>query len=132
MQSEVIHPNWPTVWPRMQTDGKILVQLNSSKTNLLTFYSIVLCLTMNNRNSTNTLSTPKTSITTPSKDPKQDRISYKLYSMRPLTKKNKQFLWECEEERFVYKACLRHLISLKRTDKHTSWDTAEISNLNLT
>ena len=52
--------------------------------------------------------------------------------MRPLTKKNKQYLYECEEERFTYKACLRKLLSLKRTDKHTSWETAEISNLQLT
>ena len=44
--------------------------------------------------------------------------------MMPLTKKNKQFLWECEQERFVYKACLRKLSSLVRTTKHTSWDTA--------
>jgi len=55
-----------------------------------------------------------------------------MNSMRPLTKKNKQFLWECEEERFVFKACLRKVIGLKRTEKHTSWDTAEVSNLNLT
>jgi hypothetical protein len=41
-------------------------------------------------------------------------------------------LYECEEERFVYKACLRHLIKLKKTDKHTSWDTADISALYLT
>ena len=51
---------------------------------------------------------------------------------RPLTKKQKQFLWECEGERKVYKACLRKLISLERTDKHTSWNTAEISNIQLT
>lgn len=52
--------------------------------------------------------------------------------MRPLTKKNLQYLWECEEERFVYKACLRKVISLKKTDKMTSWNTAEVSNLQLT
>jgi hypothetical protein len=52
--------------------------------------------------------------------------------MRPLTKKNKQFLWECEEERFVFKACLREVIKLHRTERHTSWDTAEVSNLQLT
>jgi hypothetical protein len=52
--------------------------------------------------------------------------------LRPLTKKNKNFLWECEEERFVYKACLRKLISLKRTPRHTSWDTAQAANLQLT
>lgn len=52
--------------------------------------------------------------------------------MRKLTKKNKQYLWECEEERFVYKACLRKLISLNRTEKHRSWNTAEVANLQLT
>ena len=51
--------------------------------------------------------------------------------LRPLTKKNRQFLWECEEERFVFKACLRKLSSLHRTTKHTSWDTASVSNLHL-
>ena len=55
------------------------------------------------------------------------------FSQRPLTKKNKQYLWECEYERFVYKACLRKVISLgDRTDKHTSWDTAPVSNIQLT
>ncbi len=52
--------------------------------------------------------------------------------MRPLTKKNKQYLYECEEERFVFKACLRSVLSLKRSPLHTSWDTAEVSNLQLT
>lgn len=54
-----------------------------------------------------------------------------ISSMRPLTKKNKQYLYECEEERFVFKSCLRKVISLQRTDKHTSWDTAEVANLQL-
>jgi len=27
MQQEVIHPNWPTLWPRLLTDGKLLVSL---------------------------------------------------------------------------------------------------------
>jgi len=92
-QSEVIHPNWPTIWPRLLTDGK-----------LLEFDKV----------------------------PFHPENVYNYTYMRPLTKKNKHFLWECEEERFVYKACLRKVISLKRTDKHTSWDTAEVSNLNLT
>ena len=52
--------------------------------------------------------------------------------LRPLTKKKKQYLWECEEERFVFKACLREIIKLKRTDRHTSWDTAPVSNITLT
>lgn len=41
-------------------------------------------------------------------------------------------LYECEEERHVFKACLREVLSLKRTDKHTSWYTADISALYLT
>jgi hypothetical protein len=52
--------------------------------------------------------------------------------LRPLTKKNKNFLWECEEERFVYKSCLRKLSSLQRSNKHSSWDTAQVSTLMLT
>jgi hypothetical protein len=52
--------------------------------------------------------------------------------LRPLTKKNKNFLWECEEERFVFKACLRKLNSLERSAKHTSWDSAQVANLQLT
>jgi hypothetical protein len=40
-------------------------------------------------------------------------------------------VYECEEERMVFKSCLRELISLKRSKKHTSWDTADISNLYL-
>ena len=52
--------------------------------------------------------------------------------LRPLTKKNKQFLWECEEERFLFKACLRKLSGLERSKKHTSWNTAEVANLQLT
>ena len=55
-----------------------------------------------------------------------------IFSLHPLTKRTKYYLWECEEERFVYKACLRKLLSLKRTDKHTSWDTAVVSNITLT
>lgn len=48
-----------------------------------------------------------------------------------LSKKKLQMLYECEEERHVYKACLRELISLKKTDKHTSWKTADVSALYL-
>ena len=42
-----------------------------------------------------------------------------------------QMLYECEQERFVLKSCLRELVTLKRTDKHTSWATADISALYL-
>ena len=52
-------------------------------------------------------------------------------STAPLTNRQKQLLYECEEERLVTKACLRKLITLKRTPKMTSWDTAEASNMSL-
>lgn len=42
-----------------------------------------------------------------------------------------QMLYECEEERHVYKACLREMITLKRSEKHTSWKTADVSALYL-
>ena len=48
-----------------------------------------------------------------------------------MTPRQKQLLYECEEERMVYKACARQLISLKRTAKMTSWDGAEISSMSL-
>ena len=50
---------------------------------------------------------------------------------RPLTGRQKQLLYECEEERMVFKACARELIKLRRTAKHTSWDTAEAANMSL-
>lgn len=50
---------------------------------------------------------------------------------KPITDKEFQMLYECEEERFVFKSCLRDLISLRRSNKHTSWKTADISNLYL-
>ncbi len=54
------------------------------------------------------------------------------YTRTPqLTDKNFQMLYECEEERMVYKSCLRKLITLKRSIKHTSWDTADVSALYL-
>ena len=70
-------------------------------------------------------------------NPNPDVLHYRyspgdLLHLQPLTKKNKQFLWECEEERFVFKACLRKLSTLERSVKHTSWDTAPVSNLQLT
>ena len=49
----------------------------------------------------------------------------------PLTARQKQLLYECEEERMVFKACTRALIKLRRTSKMTSWDTAEAANMGL-
>ena len=48
-----------------------------------------------------------------------------------LTARQKQLLYECEEERMVVKACLRQLIKLRRNPLHTSWDTAEAANMAL-
>lgn len=50
---------------------------------------------------------------------------------RALTQRQQQLLYECEEERMVFKACARELIKLKRSAKHTSWETAEIANMGL-
>ena len=48
-----------------------------------------------------------------------------------LTARQKQLLYECEEERMVVKACMRDLVKLKKSVKHTSWDTAEAANMSL-
>ena len=48
-----------------------------------------------------------------------------------LTPRQKQLLYECEEERMVVKACLRELVKKKRHVKMTSWDTAEAANMAL-
>ena len=58
-------------------------------------------------------------------------FSFFYYRNKPITDKEFQMLYECEEERFVFKSCLRDLISLRRSHKHTSWKTADISNLYL-
>ena len=57
------------------------------------------------------------------KDPATDDVA--------LTGRQKQLLYECEEERMVFKACTRELIKLRRTAKMTSWDTAEAANMGL-
>ncbi len=48
-----------------------------------------------------------------------------------LTPRQQQLLYECEEERIVFKACARELLKLRRTAKMTSWDTAEAANMGL-
>ena len=48
-----------------------------------------------------------------------------------LTSNKLQMLYECEEERHIYKACLREMVTLKKSDKHTSWTTADVSSLYL-
>jgi hypothetical protein len=109
-QYELLHPSWPSVWPRMLTDGKIIV------------YCKFVCVRTLAKSPTNKRLLIHTFC----------NLLYCRFSLRPLTKKKKQYLWECEQERFVFKACLRTLIGLKRTPKHTSWDTAPISNITIT
>ena len=89
---ELVHPNWPTIWPRLLTDGKLKDnnEQNQSIRDIIESQSV------------------------------------------PLSNKVKQYLWECEKERFTYKACLRKVIGLRRSSKHTSWNTAEVANLQLT
>ena len=61
----------------------------------------------------------------------EDQQKAGLANVEALTPRQKQLLYECEEERMVYKACARELISLRRTAKMTSWDNAEISSMSL-
>lgn len=49
----------------------------------------------------------------------------------PLTPRQRQLLYECEEERMVYKACARKLLTLRRNAKMTTWEHAEISSMGL-
>ena len=60
-------------------------------------------------------------------DKEKDREAENL----PLTARQKQLLYECEEERMVFKACARKLLTLRRTAKMTSWDNAEVSSVAL-
>ena len=60
-------------------------------------------------------------------DKEKDREAENL----PLTARQKQLLYECEEERMVFKACARKLLTLRRTAKMTSWDNAEVSSVGL-
>ena len=48
---------------------------------------------------------------------------------KPLSARQQQLLYECEEERMVFKACARELLKQRRTAKMTSWDTAEAANM---
>ena len=70
-------------------------------------------------------------IDTRSKDMKFDISQQKDLSANQiaLTSRQKQLLYECEEERMVFKACARDLLKLKRHPKMTSWQNAEISSM---
>lgn len=87
---ETVHPNWPSLFPRLLTDGKL------EDPEYLTSFG---------------------------------GRKYELQQQLPLTRKDKQYLWECEEERFVFKACLREVAKLRRSPRHTSWHTAQVANL---
>ena len=52
-----------------------------------------------------------------------------LANHKGLTQRQQQLLYECEEERMVFKACTRELIALRRSPKMTSWDTCEAANM---
>ena len=64
-----------------------------------------------------------TTIDTRSKDMRfdEDQVKDLSASHVPLTSRQKQLLYECEEERMVFKACARALLQLKRHPKMTSW-----------
>jgi hypothetical protein len=81
--SEVFHPNWPTLWPRLLTDGRLRPDLIDDRSL--------------------------------EKGPTQDS-TYRWN--KPLEESVKEKLWECEEERFLFKGCLRKLIRLQQ-DKRT-------------
>lgn len=81
---EVFHPNWPTLWPRLLTDGRLRPDLIDDET-----------LEMG---------------------PMQNST---FRWNKPLEEGVKEKLWECEEERFLFKGCLRKLIKLEQ-DKRAS------------
>jgi len=76
--TEVFHPNWPTMWPRLITDGRLRPDLIEN-----------------------------------SELEKGPRNSRTFTWDQPIPESVKEKLWECEEERFLYKACLRKLINKK-------------------
>ena len=65
---EVYHPNWPTMWPRLLTDGRLRPDLIDDTTSVLGPI------------------TPNSYMWT-----------------KPLAPSVKEKLWECEEERYLYK-----------------------------
>jgi hypothetical protein len=76
---EVYHPNWPTLWPRLLTDGRLRPDLID--------------------------------------DPENEKGPMMPNAYRwnqPLEEGVKEKLWECEEERFLYKACLRKVLKLNQ------------------
>ena len=82
VNGEVFHPNWPTMWPRLLTDGRLRPDLMDDRT----VFKGPLLKGSNRWN-------------------------------EPLAEDVKEKLWECEEERFLYKACLRKLLRLKNDER---------------
>ena len=79
---EVYHPSWPTVWPRLLTDGQL-------RPDLIEDMHL-------------------------EKGPRSEK-TYRW--AKPIDPDVKEKLWECEEERFLFKACLRKLIKLEDSHK---------------
>lgn len=83
---QVYHPNWPTMWPRLLTDGNLRPDVWEDATYI--------------------------------KGP----LGPGLYQWtKPLPEAVREKLWECEEERYLYKACLRKTLELK-SDPRTRLD----------
>ena len=80
--AEVFHPNWPTLWPRLLTDGRL-------RPDLIDDAHL-------------------------EKGPLNERA---FRWNQPLEESVKEKLWECEEERFFFKGCLRKLIKLENDPK---------------
>jgi hypothetical protein len=76
--AEVYHPNWPTMWPRLLTDGRLRPDLWDDETH-----------------------------------EKGPMMAAAYRWNKPIAESVKEKLWECEEERFLYKACLRKMLSVK-------------------
>lgn len=79
---EVFHPNWPTMWPRLLTDGHLRPDLMDDETK-----------------------------------EKGPMMSQAYRWNKPLSESVKEKLWECEEERFLFKACLRRLLELRQDER---------------
>jgi len=83
---QVFHPNWPSLWPRLLTDGNLRPDLWDNPEYI--------------------------------KGP----LGPNAYQWaKPLPEAVREKLWECEEERFLYKACLRKTLELK-VDPRTRLD----------
>ena len=89
---EVVHPSWPSMWPRLLTDGHLRPDLMNDDTK--------------------------------EKGPMM-AAAYKWD--KPIAESVKEKLWECEEERFLFKSCLRKVVRLKNEDntRYPFWQPEE-------